>query len=146
VPNKTIFVRDEDLQLWHSAEQHAIAERSSVSAVVAAALRSYLADLDGYDTITLDKILHDGEIRQVSFKGRWLATQVTPDGDDGGIAETARGRIAIYYQNNDDQLGRIRDFDDLPAAHGELGHVFPEEVWNDALAALVLKTPVELDI
>lgn len=42
MPNKTLYVRDEDVSLWENAEKAAKKARQSVSSVVAAALHAYL--------------------------------------------------------------------------------------------------------
>jgi hypothetical protein len=42
VPNKTLYVRDDDLGIWERAESYARASRQSVSVLVAAALDRYI--------------------------------------------------------------------------------------------------------
>lgn len=75
-PNKTLYVRDDDLPVWERAESYAKATRQSVSALVAAALSRYLPDEpddDGADTLALERAvyaLHDagsvkGQIAQM---------------------------------------------------------------------------------
>lgn len=48
-PNKTLYIRDEDVPLWERAEQVAKSTRQSVSLVVASALRRHLGVADDID-------------------------------------------------------------------------------------------------
>ena len=43
---KTIYVREDDVDLWARAERYAKARRMPVSGLVMAALEAYLADVD----------------------------------------------------------------------------------------------------
>ncbi len=43
---KTIYVRQDDVELWARAERYAKARRMPVSGLVMAALETYLADAD----------------------------------------------------------------------------------------------------
>lgn len=140
MPNKTISLRQDDLALWERAERAAAAARTSVSALVMSALANYLGE---QDTITVQ--LNGSTYAR--FPGRWL---IEPDsepyrdtnrslgdpryGHSGapeewrvGIAETARGRIAVYlhHWNHDyDKQPELRDYDTLDAARRDL--------WDDA--------------
>jgi len=51
-PNKTLYVRDEDVSIWERAEKAAKAARQSVSTIAAAALRAYLPTIESTETAT----------------------------------------------------------------------------------------------
>lgn len=117
MPNRTLYVRDEDTAVWDRAEEAAEKARQSVSQLVATALRHYLptihtpadqlADIrvrTGAGSDHFDATIED--YSQVeSFTGRWLL----PPGDEAAsgptrhttglhyaVALTRRGQIAVY--------------------------------------------------
>ena len=45
----SVYIREEDVELWARAERYAKARRMPVSGLVMAALEAYLADVDDRD-------------------------------------------------------------------------------------------------
>ncbi|WP_019635053.1 hypothetical protein [Actinomadura atramentaria] len=132
MPNKTLSVREDDAPLWERADRTARAARTTVSALVATALAEYLG---GTDTISV--YMYEpgrGPAREERFEGRWIKEPPTGDrygdgpeyGHTGapaewryGVAETARGRIAVYvyHWNYDyDRPPELRVFENLAEA------------------------------
>jgi hypothetical protein len=117
MPNKTLYVRDEDTAVWDRAEEAAEKARQSVSQLVATALRHYLPTVHTADGQLQDIRVRTGtgsdhfdatmeDYGQVeSFTGRWLvppsdeaasgATRHTT-GLHYAVALTRRGQIAVY--------------------------------------------------
>jgi hypothetical protein len=119
VPNKTLSVRDEDLPLWERAERVATTAGTSVSKLVATALIEKLGPTDtcrvelyNYEDIPYGHGKPGTPGRDhwfEEFAGRWL-TNPPPDWEtdfdraprpdrehwNTYVAETARGRIAVY--------------------------------------------------
>ncbi len=100
-PNKTLYVRDADGDIWDQAERYAAGRRQSLSSVVAEALRHFLP------AETEIRVEVGGEPTQTqAFFGRWLVephpdrTRTVVDGYDTdlhwGVALTRRGQIAVY--------------------------------------------------
>lgn len=147
MPNKTLSVRENDLPLWERAERAAKDARTTVSALVATALAEYLGGTDVI-TVTMYGWNPSTPVRKESFVGRWI---VDPDlesdysndearrramdrgltfnhsGGPGewraGLAETGRGRIAVYlhHWNYDGEFPpELHDFDTLDDARRAL--------------------------
>ena len=112
MPNKTIYVKDEDLQIFEEAEKLG---GDSLSGIIAEALRRFVdvkrAELYGMQ----EHVLHvgvlrsqgDDDIRQIRFVGRKLAeadvyTGQTSDRRDRGtvyqIYQTKAGKILIWWK------------------------------------------------
>lgn len=114
MPKKTLYVRDEDVQIWERAEA---IDNESLSSVVTTALRRYVLskEMGGpYERIELKVAVftEDGRIdgsRTVAFQGRFLARQ-------GGclVYETAKKRIAFYSPM--DEYFCLDDYDSLDEA------------------------------
>ncbi len=107
LPNKTIYVRADDVGLWEEAE--ALSD-GNVSALIADALRSYVNEErerkeGGMEAIQVP-IGDRYNPRLVEFDGRWLVdpepdyTRTAEPGYDAGayygVAFTKRGQVAIY--------------------------------------------------
>ena len=153
MPNKTLSVPEKDLPLWTRAEREAERRRMSMSGLVLASLSEQL----GGD---MDTIAVRVGTEFVRFSGRWI---VDPDlnssgavgtvpGDPyfadpelsadprqwrAGVAETARGRVAIYlhHWNYDYRTQEVlHDFDSLDEARAELWNDprIWEETWTEA--------------
>ncbi len=111
VPNKTIYVREADTELWDKAEKLA---GGSVSSLITEALRRYVEeeerrDQSGMETIEIDLWGQHERPYRAKFIGRWL---VHPDPDETrtalpghdpgayyGVALTRRGNLAVYSQH-----------------------------------------------
>ncbi|WP_327591420.1 hypothetical protein OHA25_61005 (plasmid) [Nonomuraea sp. NBC_00507] len=121
MPNKTLSVRDDDLPLWERAERAAKSARTTVSGLVATALTTYLGHTD---MISVPMYELFGDERQEAFVGRWLTDPQLPSDRDNdqysgdergrgpqfghhgapaewrvGVAETGRGRVAVYLHH-----------------------------------------------
>lgn len=116
MPNKTIYVKDEDLQIFEEAEKLG---GDSLSSIIAEALRRFVdvkrAELFGMQ----EHVLHVGvlrsqgadDIRQIRFVGRKLAeAEVLTDhqtssrssrddrGTDYKIYQTQAGRVLVWWK------------------------------------------------
>jgi hypothetical protein len=150
MPNRniTLSIRDRDTGVWDQARIAADAQGTTLSYLTSRAVEAYLAQQDTtgdtriYETIALN-IRRDDEDQLATFQGRWL---LEPQPETGfGVAQTAKGRIAVYHHRLPGQF-RIDAFDDLYEAMRALGHLFPGEAWDDARTALTPKKLVQLDI
>jgi hypothetical protein len=141
MPNKTLSVRDQDLPLWERAERVARAERTTVSALVASALAEKLG---ATGTCRVGTYERHTPLRIEVFEGRWLtAAPDAADLDQSGhkdwhtyVAETQRGRIAVYARSNSDSYEHpplFEVFDDIDTARSALAG--DERVDQDALIA-----------
>jgi len=133
-PKRTIYVREADQELWDRAETLAGHERDSLSGAISEALRAWVqrkeADRQGLERIEV--VVSHGQFKRVqAFVGRWLIdpaadvqSKVAGAGSAVyGVAETQRGRLAIYVI--DAGTGSLHDFDSFQAA-ARAG--YPEDV------------------
>jgi len=165
MPNKTIYVREEDLPVFEEAEKLG---GNSLSAVIAQAVKRFVqvkrAESGGMEeyTLTAGTLRTEGadDIKQVRFVGRKLAeadvyTGQTSDRRDRGtvyqIYQTKAGKVLVWWKRwscwegeNDyadyavmDQLPGYDD-DIFGRAHGDmLGPVeLPGSLLQDAAEAL----------
>jgi hypothetical protein len=156
MPNITLSIRDEHTALWDYARRYAEAQLTSLSGVATMALGQYLNQepTDNVDIIVVARV--DDQPTRVKFSGRWLAEPEDTDLDHAaysirirdhraGVALTAKGRIAVYYQTSDGKAHLV-DYDTLQEARQAIGDQLPwsEKDWqqleHDA------KPPVTLDI
>jgi hypothetical protein len=128
MPNKTIYVREADVELWEEAER--LAARSgtgvfgrSLSWLVADALRRYIEaekrKEEGMETIEVPLGGYNDPTRRVAFEGRWLVepdpygTRTTePHYDAGaywGVALTKRGNVAVWCGHVNDGFDATLD-------------------------------------
>jgi len=153
-PNKTLYIRDEDMPIWERAEQAAKQARQSLSQLVIGALQRYLpleppnGDLE---QITVEVGEHRLKKR---FIGRWLVdpdeheTRTDQQGFDAGaywgVALTKRGRIAVYVAHvNEDWPTDLEVYDSLDdAANGKV----PADILAMAATELGEERVVQLDI
>jgi hypothetical protein len=118
VPNKTIYIREADTEVWERAEKLA---GGSVSALITEALRRYVEEQEqkqmGMETIEVE-FWGPGDVPyDASFVGRWLLwpdeaeTRTGEPGDDlgayYGVALTRRGNIAVYIRHVNDGFAPI---------------------------------------
>ena len=115
MPNKTIYVKDEDLQIFEEAEKLG---GDSLSSIIAEALRRFVAtkraEQQGMQEYTLSVgVLHSqgADTRKVRFVGRLLAeAEVLTDqtsssrssrddrGTDYKIYQTQAGRVLVWWK------------------------------------------------
>ena len=144
MPNKTIYVRDEDLQVYEDAEKLG---GDSLSSVIAEALRRFVdvkrAEAQGMDEHHLEVGIFRGsgtsDLRRVRFVGRQLAaggkySGQTSSGDDRGVVygiyQTRAGKILIWWKHwsrweNENDTADYAVKDALPG--------YDDEVWGKAL-------------
>jgi len=113
MPNKTIYVKDEDLQLFEEAERLG---GDSLSGIIAEALRRFVdvkkSEAQGLQEFTLSvgtwRFRGDDNLRKVRFTGRKLAEAEVYSGqtssrDDRGtlyrIYQTRAGKILVWWKN-----------------------------------------------
>ncbi len=116
MPNKTIYVREADREVWEKAERLA---GGSVSALITEALRRYVEETElkeqtGMETLEVELSRETGygweeTSYPAQFVGRWL---VYPDPDETragydpgtyyGVALTQKGNIAVYNRHVND--------------------------------------------
>lgn len=157
MPNKTLSVRDDDLALWERAERAAKTDRTTVSALVASALAEKLGQT-GTCQVQMYEWPKNTPVRIEAFEGRWLTDQ--PDYDQAyttheraykiqqdpptwftHIAETGRGRIAVYvhhYNMSYDEPPLFEVFDTVDDAYRALSgdHRVDRDAFISATQAL----------
>jgi hypothetical protein len=119
VPNKTIYIREADAEVWQRAEKLA---GDSVSALITEALRRYVEQEEQKERTGMERIeveLWGPEDRpyEATFVGRWLLwpdeteTRTGEPGYDAGayygVALTRRGNIAVYMRHVNDGFAPI---------------------------------------
>jgi EXLDI family protein len=99
MPNKTIYVSDDDLQLYQRAQELA---GGNLSAAIAAALRRYVEVAEGrqvgYDEVTV-AVGHGGVRRQQRFSGVLLGEWERMSGsrmERFRVYRTQRGRFVLH--------------------------------------------------
>jgi len=163
MPNKTIYVRDEDLQFFEEAEKLG---GDSLSAVIAEAVRRFVdakqAEAQGMKEVTLPvgvlRSQGDDDTRKVRFDGRLLSsaeifTGQTSDGRDRGtdyrIYQTKAGKILVWWQRwtrweNENDLLDYAVFDQLPGYDDEVfGKVHGEHLPPETLPGSLLQEAAE---
>ncbi len=119
VPNKTIYIREADREIWEKAERFA---GGSVSALITQALKRYVeeeelraqTELENIEVELAHEQGHGWEesAYQAQFVGQWLLdpdpeeTRTSEPGFDAGayygVALTQRGNIAVYTRHVND--------------------------------------------
>ncbi len=119
MPNKTIYIREADQELWGKAEGLA-GGSGSISALLTATLRRYVEDQElqertGMENIAVDLRDHEENPYTVEFVGRWLLSpdpDETRTGESGydagaffGVALTRRGNLAVVSEHCNGKWG-----------------------------------------
>lgn len=152
MPDKTIYIRAGDEELWRKAEAQA---SGSLSGLLAGFIRKFVADKEeaqaDMDRVTVevyDKAT-DGLVQKV-FKGRWLISpnaelQSTANaGIYWAVAQTARGNIAfLRFGEGRDEENDLLVFADLDEAEAQ---GIPVDIIESARAAIDPDYVQELDI
>jgi hypothetical protein len=114
VPNKTIYIREADAEVWQRAEKLA---GDSISALITKALRRYVEQEEqkeraGMESIEVEKWGPEDTPYRAAFVGRWLLwpdENETRTGEPGydagayyGVALTRREKIAVYMRHVND--------------------------------------------
>jgi EXLDI family protein len=104
MPNKTIYVSDDDLPLYQKAQELA---GGSLSAAIAAALRRYVAveegRREGYEEVTVR--VGPGAGRNLRFSGVLLAEWGHSTGsrvEEYRVYRTRTGKFAVYLKRSPD--------------------------------------------
>jgi hypothetical protein len=140
VPNKTIYVKEGDTELWERAERLA---GGSFSGLITEALRRYVEEEEqkeqtGMESIEVDLWGPEERPYQAAFVGRWLVlpnemeTRTEEPGYDAGayygVALTRRGNIAVYSRHVNDGFPPSLD------AYGSFEEAEEDGVPGDILA------------
>lgn len=168
MPNKTLYVREEDVPVWEEAEKYAA---SGISPLVSNLLRDWVdhkrVDPGGMTKLVVECRNGKGEpTTRKAFKGRWLikpANGVVAINDNDGVgrsgyvrtalALTANNKLAVYefnYENSDGvaTLEVFENFEEMQEATLD-NTGYPRFAENELAAfAAALGEPfeVELDI
>jgi EXLDI family protein len=117
MPNKTIYIADQDLDLFERAQQRA---GTSLSAIIVEALRRYLAQEEAR-TQGFEDVKHlvgsPGSRRTVQFQGRLLAKWRQAAGDaieSVRVYQTRRGQFAVYRSRQPNWSNWEDDWDHYP--------------------------------
>ncbi len=100
MPNRTIYVREDDTQIWEAASN--AAGEGNLSNYVTEALRERLGApklSDGIERIEVDVSFdnHYGEVsKRKAFYGRWLVHVEEPEDQEWGVAITRKGAFVFY--------------------------------------------------
>ena len=136
MPNKTVYVREEDVPVWDNAA--ALAGEGNLSSYVTESLRQRMAEPSepeeferievGFLTFTDYGDLH----KRKAFQGRWLIHIEEPTDQEWGIALTKRGNFVFYSYPEDiwaveDNLEAFRDRVDPAAYEIALSNLTPVE-------------------
>lgn len=163
MPNKTIYVRDEDVQLFEEAEKLG---GDSLSGVIAEALRRLVdakrSEAQGMKQHTLTvgilRTRGDDDTRKVRFVGRKLAeaevfTGQTSSRDDRGtdyaIYQTQAGKIVVWWKSwtrwdGESDLLDYAVFNALPGYDDEIwGKVHGSELPPETLPGNLLQDAAE---
>lgn len=131
-PNKTLYIKATDMEIWERAEKAAEQTRQSISQFVAHALREQIARVETLATdssdITVEVGNSDGDRWEQVFRGQWV---IEPDdnnrwaSDDAGtaygVAQTARNALVFYaYHVNDRYAPTLLVYSDLDEAAAAL--------------------------
>lgn len=155
MPNKTIYVKDEDLSIFEEAEKLG---GDSLSAVIAQAVKRFVAaersKAQGMEEHTLEvgqvKARGADDTRKVRFVGRKLAEQTSYTGqtssqDDRGtnyaIYQTKAGKIIVHWESWSrwDGEGSSADYatlDALPEHGAEIYERLPGGLLQEAAETL----------
>ena len=121
MPNKTIYVKEADTELWAKAEKLA---GGSISALLTETLRRYVEEeerKERMETIQVELWGAGEEHRKydAEFVGQWLlypdedeTRTIEPDYDAGayyGVALTQKGNIAVYIRHVNDGFAPVLD-------------------------------------
>ncbi len=163
MPNKTIYVRDEDISLFEEAERLG---GDSLSSVIAEALRRFVATkraeqqgMKEYN-LTVGVLRSQGadDTRKVRFVGRLLAeaevlTGQTSSRDDRGtdyrIYQTQGGKILVWWKNwtrweRENDTADYAVLDQLPGYDDEIsGKVHGEHLPPGTLPGSLLQEAAE---
>lgn len=169
MPMKSVYVKDEDLPIWDSAQK---AHGKSMSSLITQLLKKHMEERmpTAAESAEMTKITVTTReensaplIKQV-FTGRWLITPqraVVPVSDDPGVsyanglryalAVTKKGAVAVYEFGDDPEgcadLLVYDDFEDIEGAELEMGRpLYPTNVLAAFAEVLNADFVVELDI
>ncbi len=144
MPNKTIYIADNDLPIFEKAQALA---GSSLSAVISQALHNFVQSQESgkheFQQITV-KVGQDGNLRGQRFLGRLITRYRARDRKNHRqriwqVFQTAKGRFAVYIRDEPywDELG------DEDYAHADYEISGTLEVY-DTLEALKIHLPADL--
>ncbi|QLY30914.1 EXLDI protein [Nocardia huaxiensis] len=136
MPNKTIYVSDEDLKLFQRAQELV---GGNLSGAIVTALRRFIeleeGRVEGYDEVIL-KVGRDG-VRQVRFSGQLLTEwhQVTNERiEDIRVYRTRKGAFAVHshfsnFSEMPTDVNILKNWKDMTSWRRFLG--LGEQEWGD---------------
>ncbi|RMI33978.1 EXLDI protein [Nocardia stercoris] len=134
MPNKTIYVSDDDLPLFQRAQELV---GGNLSGTIVAALRRYIeleeGRAEGYEEVVL-RLGHNGA-RQVRFSGRLLGDLQEMDGvrlEHFKVYRSRKGKFVLHLRRSDwkDYPTETNWIKDLTNWRKMLG-VVPDEEWGE---------------
>jgi hypothetical protein len=151
-PNKTLYIRDDDVPTWEAAEKSARQTAQPLSQLIVRLLRGHVGRQVADDEITVEMTDRNGREWTEVFRGRWL---IEPDADETrygpdagtyyGIAETAKDQIAVYSRHVYDMwTPRLNIYADLDEAE-EVEQIAKEAI-AIAAAAMGMRRVIHRDI
>lgn len=160
-PNKTLYIREADVEVWERAEAIARSRGTSVSQLATDGLRATLppvipADDPGMEEIRVDVGTEEWH-HEKAFIGRWLVAYGEDSGTSEdialsgghwlttarwGVALTKRGKIAVFRSESYGEPGSLEVFDSLNDAEDDV----PADILAEAAAALGHKRVTLMDI
>ena len=151
--NKTIYVKDEDVEIWDRAKELA---GEKLSPVIMQALRDYVLEQEGKQRgverieVRYRDTRDNGLPKAKAFWGQWIYSKAKPlsFGDVNvyyAIATTAKGNVVIFSWRESDEGSHCETFDIFPSLEDAAA---THEFQYAAIAALEKRgVPVEeLDI
>jgi hypothetical protein len=146
VPNKTIYIKEADTELWEKAERLA---GDSVSALLTEALRRYVEEAE-QNMETIEVAVGGlpgipGKTYTAQFVGRWLLHPDYYDEAGGyyGVALTQRGNIVVYLQVDVRFPPSLKVYDSFEGAEA---WGVPESILSMAAAEIEADYVQKLDI
>jgi len=154
LPNKTIYIREEDREQWEKAKELA---GGSLSALLSRGIHEFVtrkeAEMEEMKQIIVKTYDREKGFANKSFVGRWLLKDIESNEETlpeeksryWSIALTQKGRIAIYTEDWVSQRqvsSELIDYDSLAAAKGYA----PYDIISSAAIELGSEEVEEIDI
>jgi hypothetical protein len=137
MPNKTLYIRDDDEKIWQDAEEMVKAKKiDSLSKLVTDSIRKEVARLMELDSVKegLSRIDVDLETdkgtRKIAFNGKWLVIDVeTSRGHYISVALTEKKSYFVLFENAGAGNGEDDDYEVFDYFEGltSSDHI-PEEI------------------
>ena len=145
--NKTIYLRDDEVQIWERARE---LSGDKLSPVIVEALRRYIAEKNalakGFERLVVQYYQNDLPCKK-AFWGRWIIPldkpfQVSGDEDTrtyfGSVAQTAKGNIVVFERAEDGedvgyQFGVFPSYEEGANDKRAFGYVLAEAIRREGV-------------